>query len=89
MRFGKGDKVYKELLVERRGITSSNQSDKMAARESTTAFNDDQLDELCETFNTGRCDKPYVLYTDNNPSRGEDDVFPRLCIVPSTPPPTL
>lgn len=62
MRFGKGDnKIYRELLEERRGgpstTTTTNhlyhlQSDKMAARESTTAFTDDQLEELCETFNT-------------------------------------
>ncbi|KAK4304494.1 hypothetical protein Pmani_023560 [Petrolisthes manimaculis] len=75
MRFGKGDKVYKELLVERRGITSSNQSDKMAARESTTAFTDDQLDELCETFNT-------VAYVSLGSESNEMPVISCLLMIP-------
>ncbi|KAK8727308.1 hypothetical protein OTU49_009806 [Cherax quadricarinatus] len=50
MRFGKSENMYRELL-ERSGL-QNRQSDKMASRDSTTAFTDDQLEELCETFNT-------------------------------------
>lgn len=50
MKFTKGDNMYRELL-ERSGI-HNRQSDKMASRESVATFSDDQLEELCETFNT-------------------------------------
>lgn len=50
MKFRKGDNTYKELLE--RSVAHCRQSDKMASGEHTAAFNDEQIEELCETFNT-------------------------------------
>ncbi|XP_064086378.1 plastin-2-like isoform X1 [Macrobrachium nipponense] len=50
MRFVKGDNAYRELLERQSG--SSSQSGKMASRNSTVTFSDEQLDELCETFSS-------------------------------------
>ena len=50
MKFRKGDNTYKELLE--RSVAHCRQSDKMASREHTITFTEDQVEELCETFNT-------------------------------------
>ncbi|KAK8394116.1 hypothetical protein O3P69_006362 [Scylla paramamosain] len=50
MKFRKGDNTYKELLE--RSVAHCRQSDKMASGEHTATFNEDQIEELCETFNT-------------------------------------
>ena len=50
MKFTKADNTYRELLE--RKSQQQNQSTKMASRDSVMAFTDDQLEELCETFDT-------------------------------------
>lgn len=50
MKFRKGDNTYKELLE--RSVAPCRQSDKMASREHTATFSEEQIEELCETFNT-------------------------------------
>ena len=51
MKFKKADNTYRELL-ERQTETQRTQSTKMASRDSVMAFTDEQLEELCDTFNT-------------------------------------